>query len=373
MTSKEAAHFGVPQEQRRAFLRIEDAKVNLSPAGSARWVRTVSVPLGNGADYWPRGDFVGVAEAWTPPKAQSGTGADLARVQAALMASPRPPRADCRSPDWVGWLVARVMGLDVGTPSTPKEDLTPAQMANRARVRAVVADWVRGGWLVERQEPDPDTRKKRRFVHVGQPAVVLDESTAGGPSDADGVDDDERFPARGLGLRQSAAVDWRRLSQTGAGQPIGDRRTHPVHLHAQARCGRDKGRLVRPQVNRPPRQAGVLAPRPNQRISRTAGLGPRPFLGRDRAVLKPRLLAFTIAPRRVRPAVPEASLLPGKGKLSAAPARPQLRPADPRQRSAPDAGFRPFEVAFALGLGLEAGDAGHGGRSWMSQDKAYMG
>jgi hypothetical protein len=184
MTPKEAARYGIADEGRRDFLRIENGKANLARAEGARWLRTVDVELGNGMGLWPLGDRVGVVERWTPPTAQSGTVADLARVQAALMASPRPPRADYRSPEWVGWLVGTVMGLDLGTPSTPKEDLTPAQMANRARVRTVVADWVRSGGLEEREEPDPDTRKKRRFVFVGQPAVVLDENT-------DGADDDE--------------------------------------------------------------------------------------------------------------------------------------------------------------------------------------
>ena len=191
MTPKEAARFGVSEEQRRAFLRIEDAKVNLSPAGSARWVRIVGVPLDNGAGYWPKGDFVGVAESWTPPTAQSGTGADLARVQAALTASPRPPRADQRSPEWIGWMVARVMGLDTGGASMPKEDRTPDQAAALARVRAIVAGWVQSGGLVERQELDADTRKKHRFVFAGQPAVVLDADAAVSPPDTDGADDDE--------------------------------------------------------------------------------------------------------------------------------------------------------------------------------------
>lgn len=191
MTPKEAARFGVPDEQRRAFLRIEDAKVNLSPAGSARWVRIVGVPLGNGAGYWPKGDFVGVAEAWTPPTAQSGTGADLARVQAALMASPRPLRADQRSPEWIGWLVAQVMGLDTGGASMPKEDRTPDQAAALARVRAIVAGWLQNGGLTERQELDADTRKKHRFVFAGQPAIVLDEDAAESPADTDGADNDE--------------------------------------------------------------------------------------------------------------------------------------------------------------------------------------
>lgn len=191
MTPKEAARFGVPDEQRRAFLRIEDAKVNLTPAGSARWVRIVGVPLGNGAGYWPKGDFAGVAEAWSPPTAQSGTGTDLARVQAALMASPRPLRADQRSPEWIGWLVARVMGLDTGGPSTAKEDRTPDQAAALARVRAIVAGWVQSGGLVERQELDADTRKKRGFIFAGQPAVVLGADATDSPSDTDGADDDE--------------------------------------------------------------------------------------------------------------------------------------------------------------------------------------
>jgi hypothetical protein len=178
MTPKEAARFGVSEEQRRAFLRIEDAKVNLSPAGSARWVRVVGVPLGNGAGYWPKGDYVGVAEAWTPPTALSGTATDLARVQAALMASPRPLRADQRSPEWVGWKVAEVMGLDTGGASMPKEDRTPAQNAALARSRALVAGWVQNGGLVVREEKDPDTRKSFRFIYAGTPAILIDDPDA---------------------------------------------------------------------------------------------------------------------------------------------------------------------------------------------------
>jgi len=174
MTPKEAARFGVPDDQRRALMRIEDAKVNLSPAASARWVRIVGVPLGNGGGLWPRGDFVGVAEAWTAPTAQPGSAADLARVQAALAASPRPPRADQRSPEWVGWMVASVMELDVGGPDLPKEDRSPEQIAALARVRNTVAGWIACGGLVVREDMDPQSRKSRRFVFAGTPAVLAD-------------------------------------------------------------------------------------------------------------------------------------------------------------------------------------------------------
>lgn len=195
MTPKEAGRFGVSDEQRRSFLRIEDAKVNLSPAGSARWVRLVGVPLGNGASHWPKGDFVGVAEPWTPPTAQSGTDADLARVQAAISASPRPPRDHPLSPEWVGWLVARVMGLDTGGPSTPKDDRTNDQAAAVARVRSVVAGWVQNGGLVERKEKDPDSRKPVGFVYVGKPAILMEPDTDTDPPegrlDADGADNED--------------------------------------------------------------------------------------------------------------------------------------------------------------------------------------
>lgn len=59
----------------------------------------------------------------------------------------------------------------------------------------------------------------------------------------------------------------------------------------------------------------------------------------------------------------------GKGQLLTYPARPQLRPARPRQRSAPDVGLGRVKEAVALGIGLEAGDAGHG-RVLVESDRA---
>jgi hypothetical protein len=178
MTEKEAARYGIAEADRRDYLRIENGKANLARAEGGRWLRTVDVPLGNGMGLWPLGDRVGVVERWAPPTAQSATNVDLARVQATLMVSPRLPRADYRSPEWIGWLVGTVMGLDTGGPSTPKEDRTPAQNAALARVRAIVAGWVQSGGLVEREEKDPDSRKPFRFVYVGTPAVVLEETAA---------------------------------------------------------------------------------------------------------------------------------------------------------------------------------------------------
>lgn len=185
MTVDEAQDFGIAEADRRDYLRVENGKANLARAEGGRWLRTVDVSLGNGMGLWPLGDRVGVVERWTPPIAQPGTAADLARVQAALMASPRPPRAHSLSPDWVGWLVATVMGLDTGGPATPKEDRTPAQNAALARVRRIVARWVQSGGLVVREEKDPDSRKPFKFVFVGKPAVLIEDTDPDAATDAD--------------------------------------------------------------------------------------------------------------------------------------------------------------------------------------------
>ncbi len=176
MTVDEARDLGIAEADRRDYLRVENGKANLARAEGGRWLRMVDVPLGNGMGLWPLGDRVGVVERWTPPASQPGTGADLARVQAALSASPRPPRAHSLSPDWVGWLVGTVMGLDTGGPATPKEDRTPAQNAALARIRRIVAGWVQSGGLVEREEKDPDSRKLFKFVYVGKPAVLIEDT-----------------------------------------------------------------------------------------------------------------------------------------------------------------------------------------------------
>ena len=182
MTGKEAAQFGIADADRRDFLRVENGKANLARAEHGRWLRMVDVPLGNGSGLWPLGDRVGVVERWTSPTGNPGTASDLARVQAAIMASPRRFRASQRSPDWIGWFVADVLALDTGGPSARKEDRTPAQAGALARVRNMLAGWVQSGGLVERHERDDESRKSWLYVFAGQPAVLL------GPdgTDADG-------------------------------------------------------------------------------------------------------------------------------------------------------------------------------------------
>jgi hypothetical protein len=188
MTTKEAGTHGIAEADRRDYLRVENGKANLARADDGRLFRMADVALNNGMGLWPLGDRVGVVERWTPPTAQPGTANDLARVQAALGASPMPARADHRSPDWIGWLVANALALDAGGSATAAKDRTPAQAGAFARVRALVNGWLRDGGLIVAEVRDPTSRKSLRAVHIGTPAIMIDPDASSDTDDPEAND-----------------------------------------------------------------------------------------------------------------------------------------------------------------------------------------
>ena len=180
MTDKEMNDFRLTEEDRRDLFRVENGKANLARAEGGRWVRMVDVGLGNGSGLWPLGDRVGVAERWTPPTPKPGTGADLARVQAALHASPLPARANEKAEDWVGYLVARIAGHDVGAPKSVKAARTPAQQVARGKVSDMIDGWVKDGGLFEKPHKFPGSKgsKTQLGIFVGKPAILTDTDSA---------------------------------------------------------------------------------------------------------------------------------------------------------------------------------------------------
>jgi hypothetical protein len=77
MTEDEAEAFGICEEQRREFVRMDSAKINIARhMGSAKWFRLVGVRLGNTSDLYPNGDDVQTVEPWKPPKTWDGLGND---------------------------------------------------------------------------------------------------------------------------------------------------------------------------------------------------------------------------------------------------------------------------------------------------------
>jgi hypothetical protein len=73
MTEDEAKEFGIPVDERRSYIRLDDAKMNIVPAaGKAKWFRIVSLPIKNGNEMYPVGDDVQTVEVWAPPKTWEG-------------------------------------------------------------------------------------------------------------------------------------------------------------------------------------------------------------------------------------------------------------------------------------------------------------
>ncbi|WP_420585003.1 AAA family ATPase [Ruegeria sp.] len=179
MTEKEARQFGIADDERNHFVRVENGKANLAPAAKARWRRLVSVKLHNGTPEYPAGDTVAVVEDWTPPGPTVGTPSDLHRVQAAIQSATSKPRADKRSQSWAGYLISDALGMDVGTPGTKAADRTPEQARAFSAVSDMLDGWLADGGLRTVSEFDQRAKREVECVAAGEPAVVRKEAEGG--------------------------------------------------------------------------------------------------------------------------------------------------------------------------------------------------
>lgn len=159
MSKETAEALGIPADERRSLVRVDDAKANLAPASSARWFRLASQPMGNAIDDRPE-DYVAVAEAWTPPDAFDGiTVADLLKVQHAV--DGKALRENVQANDWVGYVIGPLLGLN------------PQDKADKARIKQLVKTWIATGAL--RVERLPDGKgNERPSILIGEWAVVDD-------------------------------------------------------------------------------------------------------------------------------------------------------------------------------------------------------
>jgi RecA-family ATPase len=72
MSPEEAKAFGINEEDRRFYVRMDSGKVNIAPPmRKAKWFKLVGVRLDNGTDLYPSGDEVQVVEPWKPPETWS--------------------------------------------------------------------------------------------------------------------------------------------------------------------------------------------------------------------------------------------------------------------------------------------------------------
>lgn len=132
MTEAEGLQAGV--DDFRYFFRIGDMESNLAPPSSDRnrWFQKVGVEIGNGAQY-------PTIRPWVWPDAFGGvTVVEARKVRAAIAkraAEGEPLRESSQSPNWAGYVVAELLGLNLAKPS------------NKARVKAMLKKWVETGVL----------------------------------------------------------------------------------------------------------------------------------------------------------------------------------------------------------------------------------
>jgi hypothetical protein len=154
MTIEEAKTFGVSEEQRRYLVRMDSGKVNIAPPmASAKWLRLVSVPLGNATELYPRGDDVQTVEPWIPPDPWGGINTFIANqilddIDAGLPDGERYSNASAAK-DRAAWRVV--------AKHAPKEE-GPA--------REIINKWLKAGTLIEEDYNSVLRRKTLKGLKV---------------------------------------------------------------------------------------------------------------------------------------------------------------------------------------------------------------
>jgi len=136
-------------DNHRLYFRTYSDKANMAPpADRSDWFKLESVALANGDD-------VGVVVPWDwPDPFAEVTAEHVKRVQAAVAEGEY--RESVLSKEWVGHLVAEIVGLDVTIPS------------EKEKVKKMVREWIEKRWLKVRRVRD-EKGKERPVVDVGKP------------------------------------------------------------------------------------------------------------------------------------------------------------------------------------------------------------
>ena len=157
MQEKEGKVFNLPEAKRRSLKRLDLAKTNLNaPAQHANWYSVVDVPLGNKTEQYPEGDRIQTCEVWVPP----GVNASGITPDAINQIFDRLERGPARG---------RYYSKDAR--AGRERQAWPMMKAywtglTKPQAEALLADWLKEGFLVETPYHDPVTRKKVKGLKV---------------------------------------------------------------------------------------------------------------------------------------------------------------------------------------------------------------
>jgi hypothetical protein len=151
MSAEDASKLGVSEDERRYFLRLDNAKSNLSaPATSAHWLRLESVDL-------PNGDNIQALKRWEPPGVMDGlTWPQISAILAAI---------ERGLGDGEYYTLARS-----GASATRWAGLAFVGIADRqpGQIVSILAAWEKSGLLQTGQYHSPSQSKSRGCVRVNQ-------------------------------------------------------------------------------------------------------------------------------------------------------------------------------------------------------------
>ena len=154
VSQDDALKLGVSETEALGIFRVDDGKANMAPpAAKAVFRRMVGVQL-------PNGEYVGVATEYTMPDLFDGISAkDAMKVQRDVGQSAERGeflRQNPQAKQWVGHVVAKVLGLDVD------------KKHEKAKVSAVVKKWIQTDVLRIERERDLRTGRDVPVVVVGE-------------------------------------------------------------------------------------------------------------------------------------------------------------------------------------------------------------
>jgi hypothetical protein len=152
MSTVEAKALGISTDDRRLYVRINGgAKANPAPPEKATWVKIEPINL-------PNGDEVAVVIPWAPPDPFAAAAGDVAYKVRELVKTGEY-RADSRSPQWIGFAVADLLGV----PLAYGADNKPEHIATAKRA---VKMWLSSKTLAIQRRKDENSRE-RTFVVLG--------------------------------------------------------------------------------------------------------------------------------------------------------------------------------------------------------------
>jgi hypothetical protein len=154
MSEDEAEQFGIEDRDRKTYVRLDNAKVNLVRQMQASWFRLVSVNLDNADEVYTDGDEVQAIECWTPPETWEGTDAVLINAIlddiAGKLANGQRYSNHGSAKDRAAWKVVQ-FHCPTKAPAACKE---------------MIKHWLKTGVLFNDEYDDPVHRDKRQGLFV---------------------------------------------------------------------------------------------------------------------------------------------------------------------------------------------------------------